>query len=379
MQSKHLKRFITIIILSVFSVYRAYAFETTGKQIILFDTSTDTVLLEKNADMPMAPSSMSKIMTIYKVFEKIKDGDLSLNDKFKVSEKAWRKGGSKMFVKLNSRVKVEDLIRGVIVQSGNDATIVLAEGLSGTEGFFADEMNKTAKDLGMLNSNFTNASGWPDPKHLTTARDLTKLAIATIQDFPEFYHYYEEKIFSFNKIRQTNRNPALYKDLGADGLKTGYTKAGGYGVTVSAVRGDRRLVLVVNGLKSKRLRASETERVLDWGFRNFRNYELFDAGGTVTDGAVWMGNKDKVPLITEKKIVMTLSRKQRRAMKVKVLFNMPIPAPISKGVKLGSLKIDVPDREPVIYPLVSGGSVSKLSALSRLNVTFKYLLWGELK
>jgi D-alanyl-D-alanine carboxypeptidase (penicillin-binding protein 5/6) len=341
--------------------------------------STDTVLLEKNADMPMAPSSMSKIMTIYKVFEKLKDGDLSLNDKFKVSEKAWRKGGSKMFVKLNSKVKVEDLIRGVIVQSGNDATIVIAEGLSGTEGFFADELNKTAKKLGMLSSNFTNASGWPDPNHQTTARDLTKLAIATIQDFPEFYHYYEEKEFNFNNIKQNNRNPALYKDLNADGLKTGYTKAGGYGVTVSAVRGERRLVLVINGLKSKRSRATETERVLEWGFRNFRNYELFDAGDTVADGAVWMGDESKVPLVTEKKIIMTLSRKQRRNMKVKVLLRTPIPAPVSKGVKLGSLKIDIPGLKPVIHHLVSARSVAKLSILSRFKVTIKYLLWGELK
>lgn len=378
MQIKQLNLFVTVFS-CVFLVFRAAAFETAGKQIILYDMSTDTVLLEKNADMPMAPSSMSKIMTIYKVFEKLKDGDLSLNDKFKVSEKAWRKGGSKMFVKLNSRVKVEDLIRGVIVQSGNDATIVIAEGLSGTEGFFADELNKTAKDLGMLNSNFTNASGWPDSNHQTTARDLTKLAIATIQDFPEFYHYYEEKTFRFNNIRQNNRNPALYNDLGADGLKTGYTKAGGYGVTVSAVRGDRRLVLVINGLKSKKSRTNETERVLDWGFRNFRNYELFDAGETVAVGAVWMGNEVKIPLITEQKIVMTLSRKQRRNMKVKVLLNTPIPAPISKGVRLGSLKIDIPGLKPVIHPIVSAGSVAKLSVLSRLKVSVKYLLWGELE
>lgn len=378
MQIKQLNLFVTVFS-CVFLVFRAAAFETAGKQIILYDMSTDTVLLEKNADMPMAPSSMSKIMTIYKVFEKLKDGDLSLNDKFKVSEKAWRKGGSKMFVKLNSRVKVEDLIRGVIVQSGNDATIVIAEGLSGTEGFFADELNKTAKDLGMLNSNFTNASGWPDSNHQTTARDLTKLAIATIQDFPEFYHYYQEKTFRFNNIRQNNRNPALYNDLGADGLKTGYTKAGGYGVTVSAVRGDRRLVLVINGLKSKKSRTNETERVLDWGFRNFRNYELFDAGETVAVGAVWMGNEVKIPLITEQKIVMTLSRKQRRNMKVKVLLNTPIPAPISKGVRLGSLKIDIPGLKPVIHPIVSAGSVAKLSVLSRLKVSVKYLLWGELE
>ena len=378
MQIKQLNLFVTVFSF-VFLVFRAAAFETSGKQIILYDMSTDTVLLEKNADMPMAPSSMSKIMTIYKVFEKLKDGDLSLNDKFKVSEKAWRKGGSKMFVKLNSRVKVEDLIRGVIVQSGNDATIVIAEGLSGTEGFFADELNKTAKNLGMLNSNFTNASGWPDPNHLTTARDLTRLAISTIQDFPEFYHYYEEKTFSFNNIRQNNRNPALYKDLGADGLKTGYTKAGGYGVTVSAVKGDRRLVRVINGLKSQRLRTNETERVLDWGFRNFRNYKLFDAGETVADGAVWMGDEDKIPLITEKKIVMTLTRKQRRNMKVKLLLSTPIPAPVRKGVRLGSLKIYIPGRKPVIHPIVSAASVAKLSVLSRLKVTVKYLLWGELK
>ena len=264
-----------ILIIFVSNISPLSALETPSKQAILIDMTTDTVLFSKNADELMTPSSMSKIMTIYKLFGRLKDGGLSLTDTFSVSEKAWRKKGSKMFVSLKSRVKIEDLIRGIIVQSGNDATIVVAEGLSGTERTFAEELNSSAKKLGMTNSNFTNASGWPDPGHETTARDLAILAAATIRDFPEYYHYYAETTFTYNGIKQGNRNPAIYQNIGADGLKTGHTEAGGYGLTASAIRKDRRLILVINGLASKKIRAIETERLFDWGFREFSNYSLF--------------------------------------------------------------------------------------------------------
>jgi D-alanyl-D-alanine carboxypeptidase (penicillin-binding protein 5/6) len=368
---------IVILVTFFIKVNTALALETLAKQVVLLDMTTGTVLFSKNADALMTPSSMSKIMTVYKLFERLKDGSLSLTDTFSVSEKAWRKKGSKMFVRVKSRVKIEDLIRGIIVQSGNDATIVVAEGLSGSEAAFADELNKTAKKLGMTNSNFVNASGWPDPGHLTTARDLAKLAVATIKDFPSFYHYYSEKSFTYNGIKQGNRNPTIYRNIGADGLKTGHTEAGGYGLTTSSIRKDRRLILVVNGLPSKKARATEPERLLDWGFREFKNYKLFKAGETITNVKVWMGDSGSIPILIKKDLVLTLKRHVRKGMKVKVVVNSPVSAPITKGDVLGILKIETPNHKSLEFPLVSGVSVKKLGLFSKLGAGIEYVLWGE--
>jgi D-alanyl-D-alanine carboxypeptidase (penicillin-binding protein 5/6) len=286
-------------------------------------------------------------MTVYKLFERLKDGGLSLTDTFRVSEKAWRKRGSKMFVALKSRVKVEDLIRGIIVQSGNDAAIVAAEGLSGSESAFANSLNETARNLGMTKSNFVNSSGWPDPGHETTARDLAILTRATIVNFPNFYHYYNEKTFTYNGIKQANRNPTIYRDIGADGLKTGHTEAGGYGLAASAKRKDRRLILVINGLPSKKSRRIEPEKLFDWGFREFDNYSLFKAGQIVTKAKVWMGENSSIPLLIKKDLVLTLPRKARKGMKVKVFLRSPIAAPILKDTALATLKIEIPGKENI--------------------------------
>ncbi len=353
------------------------AFETLGKQAILVDAKTGAVLFEKNADQRMPPSSMGKILTVYKLFEALKNGGLSLTDTFNVSEKAWRKGGSKMFVRVNSRVKVEDLIRGIIVQSGNDATIVVAEGLAGSEDAFAGELNTTARRLGMTASNFTNASGWPDPDLYTTARDLARAALATIKNFPEFYHYYGEKSFTYNGIRQANRNPTLYRKLGADGLKTGHTRAAGYGLTTSAVRNGRRLVLVINGLPSAKARAVESERILDWGFRVFDNYALFQAGETVIEAQVWMGQQGTVPLTIRDSLILTLPKNVRRQMKVSVVYEQPFPAPIRKGDHLANLKVTMPGRQAQGIPLYAGNDVRQLGLFSRLGAAIKFILWGE--
>lgn len=368
---------VTALTLSVNAVQAAGTIETSAKQAILLDTTTGAVLFEKNADQPMPPSSMGKIMTVYKVFEHLKDGRLSLDDRFVVSEKAWRKQGSKMFVRVNSRVKVEDLIRGIVVQSGNDASIVVAEGLSGSEGAFAEELNRTAKELGMTNSHFVNSSGWPDPEHRTTARDLAKLSQATIENFPEYYHYYAEKAFTYSGIRQPNRNPALYRNIGSDGLKTGHTEEAGYGLAASAVRNGRRLILVVNGLPSKKARAIESERMFDWGFREFNNYALFKSGEAVADAEVWMGAVDNVPLVIKQDVLMTLSRKARRGMKVSVLYDGPFAAPVAEGTPLATLKIEAVGEDPVEYPLIAGSNVPRLGMFSRLGAALKFVLWGE--
>ena len=374
-----IKRLLLAFILSgsLFSAGSSSALETLGKQAILIDATNGTILFSKNPDERMSPSSMSKIMTIYKLFERLKDGELSLTDKFSVSEKAWRKQGSKMFVAVNSRVTIEDLIRGIIVQSGNDATIVVAEGLSGSEGAFADEMNETAKQLNMTNSNFINASGWPDPDHETTARDLAKLTVATVKNFPDLYRYYGEKTFTYNGIKQGNRNPAIYRNIGADGLKTGHTEAGGYGLTVSAIRKNRRLILVINGLPTKKSRAVESERILDWGFREFNNYALFKAGETVTEAQIWIGEHGSAPLLIERDLIITLSRKVRRGMKVKVAMETPVPAPVKKGDVLATLKVELPGRPTMKIPLVSGADIGQLGVFSRLGAAVKYVLWGE--
>ena len=355
----------------------AAGIEISALQAILVDYQTGEVMFEKDADAPMTPSSMSKIMTVYKVFERLKDGRLQLSDSFAVSEKAWRKKGSKMFVAVNSRVKVEDLIRGIVVQSGNDASIVVAEGLAGSEDAFAAELNETARELGMVNTNFVNASGWPDPDHLTTARDLATLAAATIRNFPDYYHYYAEESYSYNGIKQDNRNPLIYRDVGADGLKTGHTEAGGYGLTVSAIRGGRRLVAVLNGMPTKKARGRDAERLLDWGFREFNNYTLFEKGAKVSTAPVWMGTESSVSLVLPDALTLTLPVKARRKMVVKVAINSPVPAPVKKGAQLARLRIELPGRAPLEFPLLAGADVERLGAISRLAAALRFILFGE--
>ena len=357
-------------------VPRAAAFESEGTNAILVDFATGAVLYEKNANQPMPPASMSKLMTVYMVFEELAAGRLSLQDSFRVSEEAWRKGGSKMFVEVDSRVTVEDLLRGVIVQSGNDACIVLAEGLAGSEQAFADQMNEKGRALGMTNSHFTNATGWPDPRHEMSSRDLAILTHRLIRDFPQYYGYFSELEFTFNGIRQGNRNPLLYKNVDADGLKTGYTKASGYSLAASAVRDDRRLILVVNGLESVNQRSEEAERMLDYGFRKFDNYLLFEPGELVTEALVWLGDAPSVPLVIEREVLVTMARSARDDMKVVAVYNGPVPAPIEKGTSLATLTIEAPGMRTIEAPLLAGTDIRELSTFARIGAALNYLLWG---
>ncbi|PJI38130.1 D-alanyl-D-alanine carboxypeptidase family protein [Ferrovibrio sp.] len=360
--------------------------ETQARQMILMDYDTGTVIFEKNADELMPPSSMSKLMTAYMVYEQIEAGKLRLDDMLPVSEKAWRIQGSKMFVPLGGRVKVEDLLRGVIVQSGNDACIVLAEGIAGTEERFAEMMTERARQLGLTNSTFRNASGWPDPQHLMTARDLASLAKLLISRFPQHYHFYSEKEFTYGvdqvtkkPITQGNRNPLLYKDIGADGLKTGHTEAAGYGLTASVKRGDRRLILVFNGLKSMNERSREAERLIELGFSQFENYKLFSARAVVDEADVWLGNMARVPLVIDRNLAMTLPRQSRGNFKVTVSYDNPIPAPIAKGTPVA--KLTVMNRDTVVseVPLLAGADVQQLGFTGRISAAISYLLWGAKK
>jgi len=375
---------LSVLALSSFVVVVATAevIDTKAREAILIDPSTGTVILNKNADEQMPPASMSKLMTAYLLFESINDGRVSLDDKFRVSENAWRKGGaasgsSTMFLPPKSEVRVEDLIRGIIVQSGNDACIVVAESLAGSEEAFARRMTDKAQELGMTGSNFMNATGWPHSEHRTTARDLATLSTRIIQDFPELFSFYSERVFTYNGIRQSNRNPLIYGYAGADGMKTGHTSEAGYGLTGTAKQGDRRLIVVVNGLKSSKDRASESARILDWGFREFNNYSLFKAGDTVEIAPVWLGTKPTVALKIDRDVHLTMSRKSRRAMKVTVEYQSPISAPITAGQSVGTLTIEAPDFETIEVPLLAATDKKQLGMVGRLGAALEFLLWGQ--
>lgn len=363
--------------LSHFGIEPARALETKAREAYMIDMTTGAVLLEKNAEQSMPPASMSKIMTAVVVFERLKDGRLSLEEKLPVSEKAWKKGGSKMFVRVGDQISVENLLQGVIVQSGNDACIVLAEGLAGSEEAFAEVMTEKAREIGMTGSTFANATGWPDPTHRMTAKDLATLAQHVITEYPEYYHYYSQTEFTWSDIKQSNRNPLLYMNIGADGLKTGHTEEAGYGLTSSAVRDDRRLILVVNGLPSNRARSEESARLIKWGFREFDNYKLFSAGETVDNASVWLGEEVTVPLVPLEDVVVTLPRKSRDKMKVSVLYEGPIPAPIEEGAQLATLRVEAPDIESFEIPLVTGAAVGQLGGFGKIAAGVKHLIFGS--
>ena len=360
----------------------ANASETVAREAILMDFATGGILFEKDADKRIPPASMSKIMTAYLVYRRLAENRLALEDTFSVSENAWRKGGAKsggstMFLNPGERVKIADLLRSVVVQSGNDASIVLAEGLAQSERAFAEEMTALGKTLGLEDSNFINTTGWPDPDHHMTVRDLALLSVRLIRDFPEHYKVYAERSFTYNGIAQGNRNPLLYKDIGVDGIKTGHTQETGFSLTASAKRGERRLILVVTGLKSMNERSREAERLLEWGFREFNNYALLKAGETVAEAEVWLGEAAKVPLTIGENVILTLPRALRRDMKVKVGYQGPIPAPIAKGQRLAVLTVAVPGRAPMEFPLTAGESVERLGLAGRLKTALKHILWGE--
>ena len=372
--------FISLLIVLIIS-NPSKALDIKAREYILIDFQTWTVLAEKNADEPMPPSSMSKLMTAYMLFEAIHSGAISLDDYFVVSENAWRKGGaasggSTMFLEPNSRVRVEDLLRGIIVQSGNDACIVVAEEMAGTEDTFAVQMSERALEIGLKGSNFTNSTGLPNPEHFMTARDLATLARRIIKDFPEYYSLYSEREFTYNDIKQYNRNPLLSIPGKADGLKTGRTSIAGYGLTASAMRDGRRLILVANGMQSPKIRSSETSKLMDWGFRNFTNKNLFRAGEIITNADVWLGETPEVPLILDDDISITIPRQAWRTLQVKVVYSGPVPSPIIKGQKIGKLVIDGDRMSPLEYDLFASKNIDKLGFIKRIRAAANHILFG---
>ena len=355
--------------------------QSVAEYAYITDFNSGRVLMNKNGEQPMKPASMAKIMTTYLAFERIKEGSLSLDDKFIVSERAWKKGGSRMFLDPGTAVTVRELLFGVNVQSGNDAAIVLAEGISGSEDAFADEMNDKARELGMFDTVFRNATGWPDPELTTTARDLNLLSTALIKNFPadaypELYPMYAVKNYSYNGIKQGNRNPLLYKDESADGLKTGHTEESGYGLVGSSKRGNQRIILVLNGMKSKNERAQESRRLMDFMFREFKQYEFYDNSQIVDEANVWLGNKATISLLAGEDIHKVMSRKERRSLKVTVNWSDPIPAPLKKGQAVGTIRLAY-DGKTEEFPLVAAEDVAALGFFDRITEAVKYLIFGS--
>jgi D-alanyl-D-alanine carboxypeptidase (penicillin-binding protein 5/6) len=381
-----MKRFLLATVFSFVAAAAGTAFaasiDINAREYVLIDFQTGSVLGAKDADKPMPPSSMSKLMTAYMAFEALKAGRISLDDELTVSRYAWQQGGaasggSTMFLNPNSRVKVEDLLRGMIVQSGNDACIVLAEALAGSEEAFAEQMNAKAKELGMTNSHFMNATGLPHEEHYMSPRDLATLARHLITEFPEYYSLYSETSFTYNNITQGNRNPLLYRvGSGADGLKTGHTSIAGYGLTGSAIRNGRRLILVANGMDSMKDRDEETAKLMDWGFREFTNRSLFTAGEVVTDAEVWLGDTGSVNLVIPKDVMVTVPRAASQALEVKVVYEGPLPAPIAKGAEVAKVVITGKDLPPIEIPLQAAADVGRLGYIGRLKAAASYIVFG---
>lgn len=355
----------------------ARAFDTAAKAAIVIDYRTGAVLFEKNADERIPPASMSKLMTAFMVFDQLKSGRLRLDDAVLVSERAWKMGGSQMFLEVGERVRVEDLIRGVIIQSGNDACVTLAEAIAGSEEEFARRMNDKAKELGLSGSSFANATGLDAPGHLMTVRDLATLAQRIITDFPEYFKYYSEREFSYAGIKQPNRNPLLQAGVpGVDGMKTGFTDGAGYGLVATAQRDDRRIITVMAGLESAGKRRSEGERLLEYGFREFQEYRIFRSGDKVADADVWLGVLPKVALTVDRTVALTLSPEARKGLAVKVSFANPVAAPVVAGQEIGRVEVTAPGVAPISAPLVTAADVARAGMLGRATSALSYLIWG---
>ncbi len=355
---------------------------TPARHAVLIDANTGDILFEKDAETPFPPASMSKLMTVYLAFDAIRAGNMKLTDEVTVSDAAWREWnnrGSTMFLRARDVVTVADLLRGIIVLSGNDACVVLAEHMAGSHEVFVEWLNAKAIEIGLKDSHFMNANGWPAEGHMMSARDLAHLSLLLATEFPDLYPMFAEREYLYKDFRSNryNRNPLLGRFPGADGLKTGHTEEAGYGLAASAEREGRRLVLVVAGLSSMAERQRESQRMMQYGFRNFDYYPLFRAGETVDHAEVWLGKDTTVPMVLGDDLGLTLSRRQRAEMKVQIKYTNPASAPIEKGQELGELVIELPDRPAITRPLLAGASVERVGGFGKLGAALEYLLFGS--
>jgi serine-type D-Ala-D-Ala carboxypeptidase (penicillin-binding protein 5/6) len=351
--------------------------DTPARAAMLVDLSSGAILLEKEADMPYPPASMSKLMTLYMAFEALDKGLISMEDEFRTSARAAAMGGSKMFIREGELVSVENLLRGIIVQSGNDAAVALAEALAGTEDAFAERMNERAADVGLTHSHFRNATGWPDPEQYMSMRDLAHLAILLIEQFPQYYPMFAETEFTWEGIEQHNRNPLLGLGIGADGLKTGHTEEAGYGLVASAKRDDRRIVMAIAGLSGVSERSQEAERLINWAFRAFETRRLYAKGEGLVAAPVWIGAAPRVMLAPERDVIVTAPYGNIEKAALKIRYDAPVEAPIVAGQRIGSIEIAVPDLPPFSVPLVATAGVERGGFVTRVQAAAELLL-GEI-
>ena len=353
---------------------------TNAQHALLVDYDSGEVLFCKSCAEPMPPSSMSKLMTVELVFQRLKDGRLKPEDTLHVSETAWRQGQkdneSKMWVAINSDISVDDLLKGIIVQSGGDACVVVAEALGGSEAGFADLLNARAKELGLTQSHFVNSSGLPDPGQYMSAEDLAKLAAHVIRTYPDYYKYFAIKDFTWSNIRQPNRNTLVDENIGVDGLKTGHTDAGGYGIVASSLRNDRRLIIVLNGMKSERERINEARRLLDVGYREFKAFQLAGKGDVVGDAAIWGGAKNSVGVTVKDPLRIMMPVASRRDMKVTLRYDGPVRAPVAAGQQIGTLTVTVPGKPDKVVPAVAAEAVPSNGFLDKMMMGLQVLVFG---
>ena len=370
------KLFLAFLFSSILFTSKLYAIDTKAEQAIVMDFDTNEILFEKNSNIKTPPASMTKIMTVYAAFDRLKNTDLSIENECIVSAKAYKMGGSRTFLEIDDKVSIDELLKGIIIQSGNDASVALAECLAGTEDDFAKLMNVYAKRIGMRNTNFLNSSGWPEDNHYSTVYDLAILSNSLINEFPDLYLYFSDKEFTYNDIKQPNRNKLLSSVHGADGLKTGFTRASGWGIAATAKRDDRRITAVINGTNSSRSRLNEASNLINWDFSQTSQKLLVDENQVIVEVDVWLGNKPRVNLVSSKKIVSTLSFDQIQLIKSSLEYKRPIEAPIKKGEVYGKLLIDIDGKPNIEVELIAQENVGTVNPISKVFAAMKYLIFG---
>lgn len=384
-----LNRLVALVAFAFFLVVPASAFDTIARTAILMDYETGEVLYDKDADKRVPPASMTKLVLADVIFSKIKSGEITMDTKFRVSEKAWKMGGSKMFVELGTEVRVEDLLRGIIIQSGNDACIVMAEGIAGSEEGMVALMNARARELGMKDSLFQNTTGWPAENHYMSARDLAIISRHIIKEYPEYFHFYSEKTFTWSAgkgikpgegeqttISQGNRNPLLYATPPGDGMKTGHTEEAGYCLTGTQQRGDQRMIMVVTGLASEKERATEAVRFMEAAFKEFRRYDIFKPGDTVAEAEVWNGEAENVALTVAEPLRLYFTPEGRQGLKVSYKYTAPLEAPLTAGQEVGTITIEAPGYTTRTVPLVAAAAVEQDGLIGRIMNAVSVSLFG---
>ncbi|MDC0339648.1 D-alanyl-D-alanine carboxypeptidase [Pelagibacteraceae bacterium] len=382
-----MNKFIAILLISIFN-YHSLAIATpqiNARTAIVVDYHSDEVLYELDADMQIYPASMTKIMTTIIAFDLIKKNRLSLDDKFIVTENAWRlseSGYSSMFIMVNDEVSVEDLLHGIIIASGNDACVALAEGIAGSEEIFAEMMTEKASEIGMSSTNFSNSSGINDPDNYSTVRDIALMSKYLIKNYPEYYTWYKEKSFTWDRtggdpIKQGNRNPLLYKKIGVDGIKTGYLAVEKYSLASTMKKDTRRIIAIGSGFPTKQFRSSESLKLLNWGFRNTNTYEVSKKGETFFELDTWLGKKNKIKAVTKEDYYFTLNKKDTRHLKVTLNYDGPVKAPIQKDQEIASLIISNKDKIIKTLPLYASEKISKVNFFKSLITSLNYLIWGD--